>query len=91
MNNILHYKALDNINLQEHLERITQLVNNIMEILLCDKCDKGYHMYFLCPIILKLPVGEWFCDSCSHKDKVKGLNWQSFQIHFWAFYFYFYF
>ena len=84
MNNILHYKALNDINLQEHLERITQLVNNIMERLLCDKCDKGYHMYFLYPILFKIPVGEWFCDICSHKDRVKGLNWKSFQIHFWA-------
>ena len=78
MNNILHYKALNDINLQENLERITQLVNNIMERLLCDKCDKGYHMYLLFPIVVKIPMGEWFCDSCSHKDKVKGLNWQSF-------------
>ena len=75
MNNILRYKALNDINLQEHLERITQLVNNIMERLLCDKCDKGYRMYFLWRIVVKVPVGEWFCDNCSRKDKVKGLNW----------------
>lgn len=44
------------------------------KMLLCDKCDKGYHLYCLCPIVVKVPAGEWFCDSCSHKDKVKGLK-----------------
>lgn len=41
------------------------------KMLLCDTCDKGYHMYCLCPIVVKVPAGKWFCDSCSHKDKVK--------------------
>ena len=42
MKDISHYKALNDINLQEHLERIAQLVDKIMEILLCDKCGIDY-------------------------------------------------
>ncbi|KAH7543810.1 hypothetical protein ACOSP7_031403 [Xanthoceras sorbifolium] len=38
------------------------------ELILCDKCDKGYHLFCLRPILLSVPKGSWFCPSCSkHK------------------------
>ncbi|XP_057868681.1 probable Histone-lysine N-methyltransferase ATXR5 isoform X2 [Cryptomeria japonica] len=41
------------------------------KMLLCDKCDKGYHMYCLCPVVVKVPTGKWICTQCSKHDKVK--------------------
>ncbi|KAL3524627.1 hypothetical protein ACH5RR_012999 [Cinchona calisaya] len=35
------------------------------EILLCDKCDRGYHMDCLRPIMPRVPFGPWYCPSCS--------------------------
>ncbi|XP_058087718.1 probable Histone-lysine N-methyltransferase ATXR5 isoform X2 [Magnolia sinica] len=40
------------------------------EMLLCDKCDKGYHMYCLRPIIVRVPTGSWFCPNCSRKKRL---------------------
>jgi hypothetical protein len=34
-------------------------------MLLCDKCDKGFHMYCLKPILVNVPVASWFCKSCA--------------------------
>lgn len=35
------------------------------EILLCDECDKGYHLDCLRPIMPRVPFGPWYCPSCS--------------------------
>ncbi|MQL96988.1 hypothetical protein Taro_029670 [Colocasia esculenta] len=35
------------------------------EILLCDRCDRGYHLYCLRPIVVRVPTGPWFCPSCA--------------------------
>ncbi|KAL9340252.1 hypothetical protein Peur_066471 [Populus x canadensis] len=35
------------------------------ELLLCDKCDKGYHMKCLRPIVVRVPIGSWICNKCS--------------------------
>ncbi|CAK8570184.1 unnamed protein product [Lathyrus sativus] len=35
------------------------------KLLLCDKCDKGYHIFCLSPILAKVPKSSWFCPSCS--------------------------
>ncbi|CAM8908975.1 unnamed protein product [Rhodiola kirilowii] len=35
------------------------------ELLLCDKCDGGYHMFCLRPILVSVPKGSWFCPPCS--------------------------
>lgn len=48
------------------------------EMLLCDGCDLGYHMFCLCPILVTVPKGDWFCPACSKKDKIAGtlqLTW----------------
>eukprot|EP00039_Didymoeca_costata_P015572 m.267887 g.267887 ORF g.267887 m.267887 type:complete len:1345 (+) comp16251_c3_seq1:224-4258(+) len=34
------------------------------KLLLCDKCDLGYHIYCLNPKLKKIPVGDWFCPTC---------------------------
>jgi hypothetical protein len=33
-------------------------------LLLCDKCDDGYHMQCLNPSISEVPDGDWFCPKC---------------------------
>ncbi|GLU21292.1 hypothetical protein SLE2022_374380 [Rubroshorea leprosula] len=42
------------------------------KLLLCDKCDKGYHMFCLRPILVSVPKGSWFCPSCSRIKKPKS-------------------
>ncbi|KAK4745421.1 hypothetical protein SAY87_011733 [Trapa incisa] len=41
------------------------------ELLLCDKCDRGYHIFCLRPILVSVPKGLWFCSSCSTLKKIK--------------------
>ncbi|XP_024528998.1 histone-lysine N-methyltransferase ATXR6 isoform X2 [Selaginella moellendorffii] len=42
--------------------------NDPQRFLLCDGCDRGYHMYCLSPILVAVPKGDWFCPHCS-KDR----------------------
>ncbi|ENN79944.1 hypothetical protein YQE_00652, partial [Dendroctonus ponderosae] len=35
-------------------------------ILLCDKCDNGWHCSCLRPPLLGIPEGDWFCPPCEH-------------------------
>ncbi|KAL6523079.1 putative Histone-lysine N-methyltransferase atxr5 [Orobanche hederae] len=35
------------------------------ELLLCDRCDRGYHMLCVRPIVARIPMGPWFCAACS--------------------------
>ncbi|KAJ1381450.1 Zinc finger, PHD-type [Sesbania bispinosa] len=41
------------------------------KLLLCDKCDRGYHLFCLRPILPSVPKGSWFCPSCSHDTNPK--------------------
>ena len=36
-------------------------------LLLCDGCDKGYHMYCFKPAITTVPDGDWYCYECINK------------------------
>ena len=31
---------------------------------ICDRCDGPYHLECLCPPLISLPRGEWFCPNC---------------------------
>jgi hypothetical protein len=33
-------------------------------MLLCDRCDNGYHMHCLAPPLEQVPVGQWCCPQC---------------------------
>eukprot|EP00854_Cymbomonas_tetramitiformis_P014728 gene14728-biopygen15180 len=35
------------------------------EMLLCDTCNKGYHLWCLTPALSEVPEGEWLCPRCS--------------------------
>ena len=34
------------------------------KIILCDKCDRGCHMFCLQPPLTDVPEGEWICPLC---------------------------
>lgn len=38
-------------------------------MLLCDGCDKGYHMHCLRPLVVTVPEGDWFCTTCCDKQE----------------------
>ncbi|XP_043805845.1 probable Histone-lysine N-methyltransferase ATXR5 isoform X1 [Manihot esculenta] len=44
------------------------------ELLLCDKCDKGFHMKCLRPIVARVPIGSWLCPMCSGQRRVRRLS-----------------
>lgn len=35
-------------------------------ILLCDRCDLGWHANCVKPPLLVIPEGQWFCPPCGH-------------------------
>ena len=43
-------------------------------ILLCDKCDAGYHASCLRPTLMVIPEGDWFCPDCQHAQLLDKLT-----------------
>ena len=43
-------------------------------IIRCDGCDKGWHLYCLDPPLLSVPQGDWFCDQCSSSVRARLLQ-----------------
>eukprot|EP00854_Cymbomonas_tetramitiformis_P034632 gene34632-biopygen34664 len=35
------------------------------EMLSCDACNRGYHLWCLIPALSEVPEGEWLCPRCS--------------------------
>lgn len=38
-------------------------------MLLCDRCNKGWHIYCLSPPLKRVPIGNWYCLDCLNSDK----------------------
>lgn len=38
------------------------------KIILCDRCDKGFHLFCLSPPLDDVPDGEWICPHCIQRD-----------------------
>lgn len=38
-------------------------------MLLCDRCNKGWHIYCLAPPLKRIPPGNWYCLECLNSDK----------------------
>jgi len=38
------------------------------QMLACDGCDRGYHMFCLQPSIVEIPSGDWFCVNCQPQE-----------------------
>ncbi|XP_059091563.1 remodeling and spacing factor 1-like [Tigriopus californicus] len=51
-------------------------------ILLCDKCDDGWHASCLRPSLMVIPEGSWFCPNCQHAVLLTKLeeNLVSFEV-----------
>ncbi|XP_076463791.1 bromodomain adjacent to zinc finger domain protein 1A-like [Babylonia areolata] len=47
--------------------RICRRMRDDDKMLLCDKCDRGHHIYCLKPPLAKIPSGDWFCYTCRPK------------------------
>ncbi|XP_023214122.1 remodeling and spacing factor 1-like, partial [Centruroides sculpturatus] len=43
-------------------------------ILLCDKCDSGFHTACLNPPLMIIPDGDWYCPPCEHKILCEKLS-----------------
>jgi hypothetical protein len=40
-------------------------------MLLCDACDRGYHIYCLKPRLYEVPAEDWFCPPCSRSSRLR--------------------
>ncbi|KXZ47406.1 hypothetical protein GPECTOR_35g844 [Gonium pectorale] len=38
------------------------------QILLCDRCDRGFHLFCLSPPLPTVPEGEWLCPRCRKEE-----------------------
>ncbi|KAB5546472.1 hypothetical protein PHYPO_G00072420 [Pangasianodon hypophthalmus] len=41
-------------------------------LLLCDGCDRGWHMFCLRPKVTQVPEGDWFCPTCNSMETGEG-------------------
>ncbi|CAL4060824.1 unnamed protein product [Meganyctiphanes norvegica] len=73
----LHFSTLENSitwsrSALEARCRVCKRKSDPDNMLLCDSCDKGNHLYCLKPKLKKVPDGEWFCDQCQPKRKPRS-------------------
>ncbi|KRW98990.1 Zinc finger, FYVE/PHD-type [Pseudocohnilembus persalinus] len=56
------------LNIDEIYCEICNSLNDTPEqeaqLILCDICDKGYHIFCLNPPLQKVPEGDWYCPEC---------------------------
>ncbi|XP_060068944.1 bromodomain adjacent to zinc finger domain protein 1A-like [Ylistrum balloti] len=48
--------------------RICRRKGDAEQMLLCDMCDRGHHMYCLKPRLKNVPSGDWYCPDCKPKE-----------------------
>lgn len=68
----LHYTTLDNCIMwsRSSLKTRCRSCNKGRDpenLILCDSCNLGTHLYCLVPKLTKVPEGEWFCKLCLKK------------------------
>lgn len=51
--------------------RVCRKGTNADKLLLCDRCNDGYHLYCLEPKLKKIPKGDWFCHKCDPMSPVR--------------------
>ncbi|CAH1959185.1 unnamed protein product [Acanthoscelides obtectus] len=71
----LHYLTLDSCIMWSRSAllarcRICRRQKDSENMLLCDNCNLGHHLYCLKPKLSSIPQGDWFCDRCK-KEKEK--------------------
>merc|ERR1719219_437151 len=60
--------------------RICRRKTDPEHMLLCDGCDRGHHLYCLKPKLPRIPSGDWFCNYCKPKERVKSPKKKSRQV-----------
>ena len=51
------------------------------ELLLCDKCDRGFHMKCVRPIVARVPIGSWLCPNCSgHHRRLRSTRFSFISV-----------
>jgi len=51
---------------------ICQDDKNEHQILICDECHLGFHMYCVRPVMVNVPTGEWRCPRCSPSRNIEN-------------------
>ncbi|KAI5070351.1 hypothetical protein GOP47_0014694 [Adiantum capillus-veneris] len=74
----------------DNKEDIQMRVNQICEqcqsgvheqsMLLCDRCDRGWHLYCLTPPLASAPPGSWYCFDCLASEK-ESFGFTTGQVH----------
>ncbi|KAK6130062.1 hypothetical protein DH2020_036189 [Rehmannia glutinosa] len=57
---------------EEELDQICEQCRSGLHgevMLLCDRCNKGWHIYCLSPPLKKIPPGNWYCLECLNSEK----------------------
>ncbi|GFS37147.1 transcription factor jumonji (jmjC) domain-containing protein [Actinidia rufa] len=57
---------------EEELDQICEQCRSGLHgevMLLCDRCNKGWHIYCLSPPLKRVPPGNWYCLECLNSDK----------------------
>ncbi|XP_015181281.1 PREDICTED: bromodomain adjacent to zinc finger domain protein 1A isoform X2 [Polistes dominula] len=49
--------------------RVCRRRRDAENMLLCDGCNKGHHLYCLKPKLTAVPEGDWFCSVCKPPEK----------------------
>ena len=52
--------------------RICRRKTDPEKMLLCDGCDRGHHMYCLKPKLKSVPQGDWYCNDCKPKERLRS-------------------
>ncbi|TKY85391.1 hypothetical protein EX895_005553 [Sporisorium graminicola] len=45
------------------------------QLMFCDRCDRGWHLYCLSPPLSKPPKGQWHCPTCEAGDQHQYQQW----------------
>ncbi|XP_018577816.1 bromodomain adjacent to zinc finger domain protein 1A isoform X2 [Anoplophora glabripennis] len=70
----LHYGTLDSCVMWSRSAllarcRICRRQKDSENMLLCDNCNLGHHLYCLKPKLTVVPKGDWFCDRCKREKE----------------------
>ncbi|CAH1169684.1 unnamed protein product [Phaedon cochleariae] len=74
----LHYGILDSCVMWSRSAllarcRICHRQKDSENMLLCDNCNLGHHLYCLKPKLTTIPKGDWFCDKCNKEKEKQAL------------------
>jgi hypothetical protein len=45
--------------------QICQRIDDVDQMLFCDNCNGGYHLFYLNQDLIQVIIGIWYCSSCS--------------------------